>query len=108
MTHSVVRLALLAFLAAGVPTIACAQQPAQPPAQQVAQAPNQPEQQEEFVPVGELPPQDQLPAAPLLIAAYAFVLVALFVYIISVSRRMGTVQREIERLESDFRRTGRS
>ena len=27
--------------------------------------------QDEFVPVSELPPQEQLPAAPLLIAAYA-------------------------------------
>ena len=32
-----------------------------------------PQQQEEFIPIDELPPQDQLPAAPLLVAAYSFV-----------------------------------
>ena len=31
----------------------------------------------EFVPIDQLPPQEQLPAAPLLIGAYAFVALAL-------------------------------
>jgi CcmD family protein len=73
-----------------------------------AQPPAQPEQQDEFVPVDQLPPQDQLPAAPLLVAAYAFVLVALFAYVASVARRLSTVQRELERLESDVKRSGRT
>jgi CcmD family protein len=68
----------------------------------------QPEQQGEFVPIDQLPPQDQLPAAPLLITAYSFVALALFAYLVSVARRLSTVQREIERLESDLKRTGRS
>ena len=67
----------------------------------------QPKQQDEFVPLDQLPPQDQLPAAPLLIAAYAFVALALFTYVISVSRRLGRVQRELDRLESDLKKTGR-
>jgi CcmD family protein len=67
-----------------------------------------PEPQEEFVPIDELPPQDQLPAAPLLVAAYSFVVLALFAYVVSVARRMATVQRELERLESDMRRSGRT
>ena len=33
--------------------------------------------QEGFVPIDQLPPQEQLPAAPLLITAYAFVWVLL-------------------------------
>jgi CcmD family protein len=73
-----------------------------------AQPSAQPEQQDEFVPVDTLPPQDQLPAAPLLIAAYAFVMLALFGYLLSVARRLTTVQRELERLESDVKRSGRT
>ena len=68
----------------------------------------QPEPQDEFVPIDELPPQDQLPAAPLLIAAYAFVVLALFAYLMSVARRLGGVQRDLERLQSDLKRSGRT
>jgi CcmD family protein len=56
---------------------------------------------DEFVPISQLPPQDQLPAAPLLISAYAFVWVALLGYVVSVSRRLTKVQTEVERLEAD-------
>ena len=63
-----------------------------------------PEQQEVFTPIDQLPPADQMPAAPLLIAAYAFVVVVLFLYLVSVSRRLAIVQREVERLEGDMRR----
>lgn len=66
-----------------------------------------PQQQDEFVPIDQLPPQDQLPAAPLLVAAYSFVVLALFAYVVSVARRLTTVQRELERLETDLTR-GRS
>ena len=68
----------------------------------------QPEQQNEFIPIDQLPPQDQLPAAPLLIAAYAIVAVALFVYVLSVARRLTAVQRELERLEADVKRGSRA
>ena len=73
-----------------------------------AQQPAQPTQQDEFVPIDQLPPQDQLPAAPLLVAAYSFVVVALFVYLLSVARRLTAVTRDIERLESDVKRSGRT
>jgi CcmD family protein len=63
-----------------------------------------PQQQDEFVPIDQLPPQDQLPAAPLLVTAYSFVVLALFVYVLSVARRLGVVQRELDRLQSDARR----
>ena len=68
----------------------------------------QPQQQDEFVPVSQLPAQDQLPAAPLLVIAYAFVWLALFAYLVSVARRLSYVQREVERLESDMKRGSRS
>jgi CcmD family protein len=67
-----------------------------------------PKQQEEFVPVSQLPPQDQLPAAPLLVTAYAFVWIALFGYVVSVARRLTKVQREVERLEADMKRGTRA
>lgn len=51
--------------------------------------------QTEFVPIDELPPEEQLPAAPLLIGAYAFVWVALVIYLWSIWQRMGKVEREL-------------
>ena len=41
-----------------------------------------------------------MPAAPLLIGAYAFVMAVLFLYVVSVARRLTTVQQEITRLDS--------
>jgi CcmD family protein len=66
-----------------------------------------PRQQEEFIPIDQLPPQEQLPAAPLLVGAYAFVLVMLFGYMFMVARRLTTIQREVDRLDTDLRRTGK-
>jgi CcmD family protein len=63
---------------------------------------------EGFVPVSQLPPQDQLPAAPLLVTAYSFVWLALFGYLVSVAQRLSKVQREVERLESDMKRSTRA
>jgi CcmD family protein len=52
-----------------------------------------------FVPLDSLPPQEQLPAAPLLITAYAFVWVLLMLYLWSIARRLGKVEGEIESLQ---------
>jgi CcmD family protein len=68
----------------------------------------QPAPVDEFVPIDQLPPQDQLPAAPLLVAAYAFVVLGLFAYLVSVARRLGGVQKDLERLQSEIKRTGRT
>ena len=54
--------------------------------------------QEEFIPIDELPPGDQMPAAPLLIAAYAIVWAVVFVYLWSIWRRLSTVEREMQEL----------
>ena len=56
----------------------------------------------------QLPPQEQLPAAPLLVGAYVFVLVALFVYVLSVAARLASVQQEIDRLEGEIKARPRS
>lgn len=70
----------------------------------LAQAPAPvPEQLDEFVPIDQLPQQEQIPAANLLIPAYAFVWVAVLLYVVSVSRRLGAVQRDVERLEADLK-----
>ena len=83
--------------------VACAQEPKQPERQQ-----QESKQQGEFIPLSELPPAEQIPAARLLIGAYSVVIVGLFLYVVSVARRLNTVQREVERLEADVKRTGRA
>jgi hypothetical protein len=70
-------------------------------------AAQQPTQQDEFVPISELPPTEQLPAAPLLVGAYVFVLVALFVYVLSIARRVGAVRQEVARLEGEVKARSR-
>ena len=66
------------------------------------------EPDDEFVPISELPPEERLPAAPMLVAAYVFVVLALFAYVLSLSRRLGAVGREIARLEEQVKRGQRS
>ena len=72
------------------------------------QTPARPEPVEEFVPIDQLPPQEQLPAAPLLVGAYVFVLLTLFGYMFMMSRRITVIQREVDRLDNDLKRSGRS
>jgi CcmD family protein len=73
---------LLAAGAATVPLTAQDQPPKRPA-------------QDEFVPIDELPPQEQLPAAPLLIAAYSVAWVLVAGYLFSIWRRMGRVEHEL-------------
>ena len=54
--------------------------------------------QSEFVPVDSVPLADQLPAAPLLVTAYAFVWLAVMVYLWSIWRRLNTVETEMRAL----------
>ena len=58
--------------------------------------------QTEFVPMTDVPASEQLPAARLLIAAYAFVWVAMMAYLWSIWRRLGKVEREIGELSSQI------
>jgi hypothetical protein len=66
-----------------------------------------PEPQDEFRPVGNSPAPEQIPAAPLLIGAYIVVLGGLFAYVVSLSRRLGAVRHDVERLEGELKRRGR-
>lgn len=58
-----------------------------------------PAAQNGFVPVTELPPTQQLPAAPYLVAAYAFIWIALIAYLFSIWHRLGKVEDEMKTLE---------
>jgi CcmD family protein len=64
--------------------------------------------QDEFRPISELPPEDRLPAAPMLVTAYIFVVLALFAYVLSLSRRLSSVAKELSRLDSELKRSGRT
>jgi len=86
--------ALLLACGPGVPLALAAQQPPAP--------------QDEFKPVGNNPAPEQIPAAPLLIGAYIVVLGGLFFYVVSLSRRLGAVRQDVERLEGELKRRGRS
>jgi CcmD family protein len=57
-----------------------------------------PKGQSEFVPVDAVPQADQLPSAPLLITAYAFVWAATLFYVWTIWRRMNTVENEMRAL----------
>lgn len=72
-----------------------------------ASAQPDPRQQDEFVPMSEVPPEEQLPAAPLVMVAYGAVWVAVFGYVLSVARRLERVQGELQRLEADVQRGSR-
>ena len=64
---------------------------------------------EGFVQVDEVPPSEQLPAAPLVIGAYAFFLVLMVAYIWSIGRRLNKVEREVVALQrSGSTRSGAS
>ena len=79
-------LAALTIAAAlfGTPALAAA---AQPPATTAAQ--------DGFLPVDESKAQEQLPAAPLVMVAYAVAWGAVFVYVWSLWSRLAKVEREI-------------
>ena len=66
-----------------------------------------PKQQSEYVPIDQLPPQEHMAAAPLLIGAYSFVLIVFFLYVVSLARRLTNVQRDVDRLEASLKHTGK-
>jgi CcmD family protein len=55
---------------------------------------------EGFVPVDQLPAAEQVAAAPLIAAGYAVAWLAIFVYVWTVWRRLGKVEREIADVRS--------
>lgn len=79
--------ALLGVLLVGTPAL-ISRLAAQPPSAQL----------DGFVPIDQLPPREQLPAAPFLITAYVFVWLLLMAYVWTIARRLGKVEREMQTL----------
>jgi len=52
-----------------------------------------------FVAANDLPPTEQLPAAPFIVGAYSFFLVLMVGYVWSIGRRLNTVEKEMRTLE---------
>lgn len=61
-----------------------------------------PAAQDEFVPLSEVPESEKLPAAPLLLGAYAFIWLAAIAYLGSIWRRVGTLDRELAQLRREI------
>jgi CcmD family protein len=89
-----VRMFLVAAMMLGAPALSYAQQPPRAP--------------EGFVPVDQLPGQEELPAKPLVAAAYAVAWLAVLIYVFSIWKRLNTVEREMadvaRRIEAGERR----
>ena len=58
--------------------------------------------QSEFQPVTEIPASEQLPSAPLVIAAYAFVWLAFLAYVWLMWRKLGKVEQELSALSAQI------
>ena len=54
---------------------------------------------EGFEPVTEVPPEEQIPAQPLVAGAYAFIWLAVLVYVGLLWRRLGAVQKDLDALK---------
>ena len=58
--------------------------------------------QSEFRPVTEVPASEQMPSAPLVIAAYAFVWLAFTAYAWMMWRKLGKVEHELQVLSTQI------
>lgn len=71
-----------------------------------AQQPQEPAR-EQYVPIDQLPPSEQMPSAPLVVAAYSVVwLVAMF-YAWTIWRRIGKVEDDLQALARRQKDAGR-
>jgi CcmD family protein len=82
LPFSLTRALLLALMLAAFASPVQGQQPPQAP--------------DGFVPADQVKPQEQLPAAPLVIGAYAVAWVAVFGYLWSIWNRLGRVERDLQ------------
>jgi CcmD family protein len=63
--------------------------------------------QEGFVPIGQLQAKEQLPAAPLVMAAYGVAWLVIFGYVWSIWRRLSRVEQEIASVRHQVASGGR-
>jgi hypothetical protein len=59
----------------------------------------QPEPQNEFRPLSEIPASEQLPGGTFVVIAYGFVWIAAMIYIWTIWRRLGKVEDEMRALQ---------
>jgi hypothetical protein len=59
----------------------------------------QPAAQGDFVPFTGVPPDQQMPAAPLVVGSYAFFLLLMMFYLWTIWRRIGKVETDMRALE---------
>ena len=69
------------------------------PAVAAVQPPAAGGQANEYLPLSSVPAAEQLPAAPMLIGAYAFLWVVLLAYVFYLWRRMKALERELADLQ---------
>jgi hypothetical protein len=62
---------------------------------QAEQPSSRPAPQDEFVPIDQLPPQEELPAAPMVVAAYSFVWIAFVAYFFTLLKRLRRVETDL-------------
>jgi len=75
----------------------------QPPAAPATQPTAPQAAQDEFVPVKDLPAAEQMPAGPLVLGAYGFMWAVVLVYVFLLSRRLHSVQKDIDALKRQTR-----
>ena len=63
--------------------------------------------QEGFVPIDQLAPKEVLPAAPLVIAAYSVAWIAIFAYVVTIWKRLASVEKEMAALSQRIAGGGR-
>ena len=73
-----------------------------------AAAAAQPPAQEGFVPVEQLPGHEEIPAVPLVAAAYGVAWGAVLIYLFSIWRRLGVVEREMAEVARRVEAGGRT
>ena len=86
-----IRLMALMILLAGAVSVPAHAQPQPPP------------QQEEFVPIDQLPPGEEMPAAPMVVAAYVFIWIAFIGYVFTLVKRVRRVESDLRNLEQGRR-----
>lgn len=53
---------------------------------------------EQYVPIDQLPPSEQMPSAPFVVAAYSVVWVLAMLYLWSIWRRIGKLEDDLQSL----------
>lgn len=66
-------------------------------------AQGQPAARDEYVPISDLPPDEELPAAPMVIGAYVFVWIAFVGYVFTLVNRTKKLEADLAALERERR-----